>query len=124
HQPVGEQGRGRGTQHARAHDAAADRVAFDGPSRGLATARRAVKRTRCPAALLVAPARIGTGIDAMREAGHVVGRGHQARRWIVAGCYLMAAPLLPVGAGFFYAGQGPTPASLAVTVVAGATAVL
>jgi hypothetical protein len=44
---------------------------------------------------------------------------------IVAGCYLMAAPLLPVGAGFFYAGQGPTPASLArVTVVAGATAVL
>ena len=56
--------------------------------------------------------------------GHVVGRGHQARRWIVAGCYLMAAPLLPVGAGFFYAGQGPTPASLAVTVVAGATAVL
>jgi hypothetical protein len=42
----------------------------------------------------------------------------------VAGFFLAVAPLPPAGAWLLYSGQGPTPVSLAITVAAGATAVL
>jgi hypothetical protein len=48
----------------------------------------------------------------------------KTRRWIAALLYVAAAPAPPTAAWLLYDQQGPNPATLAVTVVAGATAVL
>lgn len=60
----------------------------------------------------------------MWERERAVDRRLRARRWIAATFFLAAAPLPPAGAWLLYSGQGPTPISLAITVAAGATAVL
>jgi hypothetical protein len=56
--------------------------------------------------------------------GQGVDRWQKTRWWTAVGLYLAAAPSAPAAAWLLYDRQGPNPATLAVTVVAGATAVL